>query len=107
MYNLQYDNDFLIPVIYDKNPYAYLIIDINNNIEYIEYYKNKPIDFGYHDQCIFLCTTNILKDNIKLILNYNNESNFLDIIKNLKTVKYFITDYPIKTFNTINELKLI
>ena len=34
MYNLQYDNDFLIPVIYDKNPYAYLIIDINNNIEY-------------------------------------------------------------------------
>ena len=41
MYNLQYDNDFLIPVIYDKNPYAYLIIDINNNIEYIEYYKNK------------------------------------------------------------------
>jgi 2-phospho-L-lactate transferase/gluconeogenesis factor (CofD/UPF0052 family) len=105
MYNLQYNNDFLIPTIYENNPYAYLIIDDNNNVKYIEYLKNITIDFGYHDQCIFLCTTDILKNNIKLILKYDTESNFLDIIKYLKNVKYYITDYSIKSFNTIDELK--
>ncbi len=107
MYNLQYDNDFLIPTIYESNPYAYLIIDKNNNVEYIEYFKNIPVAFGYHDQCIFLCSTDVLKNNIKSILNYNFESNFLDIVKYIKNVKYYITNYSIKTFNTIDELKKI
>jgi hypothetical protein len=53
MYNLEFDNDFLIPTIYEKNPYAYLIINHNNDIERIEYFKNIPIEYGFHDQGIF------------------------------------------------------
>jgi len=105
MYNLQYDNDFLIPTVYDKNPYAYLIINDNNNVEYIEYLKNKYIDYGYHDQCIFLCNTNSLKDNITI--SSQSENNFLDIVKNIDNVKYYITNYPIQTYNSIDEFKLL
>jgi len=105
MYNLQYDNDFLIPTVYDKNPYAYLIINDNNNVEYIEYLKNKHIDYGYHDQCIFLCNTNSLKDNITI--SSQSENNFLDIVKNIDNVKYYITNYPIQTYNSIDEFKLL
>ena len=105
MYNLQYDNDFLIPTVYDKNPYAYLIINENNNVEYIEYLKNQPIDYGYHDQCIFLCNTSILKENINKIIFSNFENNFLDIIKHIQNVKYYITNYPVQTYNSIDEFK--
>jgi 2-phospho-L-lactate transferase/gluconeogenesis factor (CofD/UPF0052 family) len=104
MYNLQYDTDFLIPALYEKNPYAYLIINQSTNlVDYIEYYNHKHIDFGFHDQSIFLCNTQLLKQYIIYILNHNKETAFLDIVKYINNVKYYITDFPVKSFNTINE----
>jgi hypothetical protein len=104
MYNLQYDADFLIPALYEKNPYAYLIINQSTNlVDYIEYYNHKHIDFGFHDQSIFLCNTQLLKQYIIYILNHNKETVFLDIVKYINNVKYYITDFPVKSFNTINE----
>jgi len=105
MYNKQYNNDFLIPVKYEKNPYAYLIIDNKNNVKNIEYKKNIDIEYGYHDQCIFLCDKNKIKERLDmLIIEEYEEFNFLDIIQHLDNVSYYETNYPLKSFNTINEL---
>jgi len=105
MYNIHYNNDFLIPTKYEKNPYAYLIID-NNKVQKIEYKKNIEVEFGYHDQCIFLFNKNIIKKNLSMIINKDYEElNFLDIIENLDNVSYYETKYPLKSFNTVNELE--
>jgi hypothetical protein len=105
MYNNQYDNDFLIPTKYEKNPYAYLIIDNQNNVKGIEYKKNINIDHGYHDQCIFLCNKNKINEKIEILINKNYEElNFLDIVKYFDNVSYYETKYPLKSFNTIHEL---
>jgi choline kinase len=106
MYDKQYNNDFLIPTKYEKDPYAYLIIH-NNNVKQIEYKKNIGVEFGYHDQCIFLCDTKKIKAKLKYLYASSiqtNEFNFLDIIKYLDNVSYFETNYPLKSFNTIHEL---
>jgi choline kinase/2-phospho-L-lactate transferase/gluconeogenesis factor (CofD/UPF0052 family) len=105
MYNNQYNNDFLIPTKYEKNPYAYLIIDDKNNVTNIEYKKNIDIEYGYHDQCIFLCNTNKIKDILNIIIKQNyDELNFLDTIKYLYNVSYFETKYPLQSFNTFDDL---
>ena len=105
MYNNQYNNDFLIPTKYEQHPYAYLIIDYKNKVKNIEYKKNIDIDYGYHDQCIFLCDKNKIKENLEILINQDyDECNFLDIVKHLDNVSYFETNYPLKSFNTINEL---
>ena len=105
MYNKQYNNDFLIPTKFENNPYAYLIINNKNNVTNIGYKKNKDIDFGYHDQCIFLCNTNVIKEKIKLLINKDYlESNFLDIVNLIDNVSYYETKYPLKSFNTMDEL---
>jgi choline kinase/2-phospho-L-lactate transferase/gluconeogenesis factor (CofD/UPF0052 family) len=105
MYNNQYNNNFLIPTKYEKNPYAYLIIDNKNNVKSIEYKKKTNIDYGYHDQCIFLCDKNVIKEKIEILINENYEElHFLDIVKYLDYVSYYETKYPLKSFNTINEL---
>ena len=105
LYNNQYNNDFLIPTKYEKNPYAYLIIDNKNKVDYIEYKKNINIEYGYHDQCIFLCNKNKIKEKLEMFLNKNYEElNFLDIVKYLDNVSYYETKYPLKSFNTKHEL---
>jgi 2-phospho-L-lactate transferase/gluconeogenesis factor (CofD/UPF0052 family) len=105
MYNNQYNNDFLIPTKYENNPYAYLVINNENKVTNIEYKKNVDVDFGYHDQCIFLCNKNKIKKILQSFINqYYNEFNFLDILKYLDNIFYFETNYPLKSFNTIDEL---
>ncbi len=105
LYNKQYNSTFLIPTKYEKNPYVYLIIDNKNKVKDVEYKKNKSIDYGYHDQCIFLCDKNKIQEKLELLINQDyDELNFLDIIKYLDEVRYFETNYTIKSFNTIKEL---
>jgi 2-phospho-L-lactate transferase/gluconeogenesis factor (CofD/UPF0052 family) len=105
MYNNQYNNNFLIPTEYKKNPYAYLIIDNKNNVKGVEYKNNINIDYGYHDQCIFLCDKNEIKKKIEILINKNYEElNFLDTVKYLDNVSYYETKYPLKSFNIISEL---
>lgn len=105
MYNFSGDVDFLIPVMNEKDPYAYLILDHNNNVSKIEYRKNMQITKGYHDQCIFLCDKNKLKFVMdKFIKNKYDEFNFLDIIPYLERVSYYETIYCVKSFNTKNEI---
>jgi 2-phospho-L-lactate transferase/gluconeogenesis factor (CofD/UPF0052 family) len=105
MYNNQYNNEFLIPTKYEKNPYAYLIID-NNNVKNIEYKKNIPIEYGHHDQCIFLCDKYKIKEKLNILINHHcDEFNFLDIVKELDNISYFETNFPVKSFNTIEEIK--
>jgi choline kinase len=105
MYNYQYNNNFLIPTKYEKNPYAYLIIDNKNKVTKIEYKKNINIDYGYHDQCIFLCDKHKIKEKLEMLINQNYEElNFLDIINHLDNIYYFETKYPLNSFNTIYDL---
>lgn len=110
IYNYSFDTDFdmIIPTIYEKNPYAYLIIDNNNKVEYMEYKKNIDISYGYHDQCIFLCNTQKIKENMNPIINnkQQDEKNFLDIIKYLNKVFYYETLYYVKSFNTKSEINV-
>jgi len=106
MYNLQYNNDFLIPTNYEKDPYAYLVLDDKNNVNDIGYKKNLSISYGYHDQCIFLCDKDVVKINLSLLINNSNkdEINFLEIIKYTKNVSFYETNYTVKSFNTQSEL---
>ena len=107
MYNLQstINSDFFIPSIYEKDPYAYLIINENNSVNYVEYKKNKPTSYGYHDQCIFLCNTNKIKEKINIMINQKyDELNFLDIVKFLDNVNYYETKYIVNSFNEQTEL---
>ncbi len=32
-------------------------------------------------------------------------NNFLDIVKHIQNVKYYITNYPVQTYNSIDEFK--
>jgi 2-phospho-L-lactate transferase/gluconeogenesis factor (CofD/UPF0052 family) len=108
MYNYDKFNNFLIPTMYEKNPYTYLILNNNNNITDIKYRNETNIDFGYHDQCIFLCDTQYIKNNINKLFSENYEElNFLNIIKYIDDVHYYETKYKIKTFNTIDEINTL
>ena len=43
-----------------------------------------------------------------MIINKDYEElNFLDIVENLDNVSYYETKYPLKSFNTVNELKTV
>ena len=106
MYNLQYNTDFLIPTVYETDPYAYLILSEDNRVLKIEYKHNISIEKGYHDQCIFLCDTIKIKNTLNIIINkeYYDEINFLDIVNYIDNVTYYETKYPLKSFNFFEEI---
>ena len=107
MYNLSYDCNLLIPTIYEKDPYAYLNIDNRNNVTGIGYKKHNPIDYGYHDQCIFLFDTKTLLEKLeKITLNQYEELNLLDVVDYFHNIKYYQTKYRVHSFNTTEELHI-
>jgi len=108
MYNLHYNNDFLIPTVYEKNPYAYLIIE-NGKVQKFGYKIDCPIKNGYHDQCIFLVNTSIIKNKLYNMINNKNyhEINFLDVINYIDNVSYYETNYPLKSYNSFNDINLL
>jgi choline kinase len=67
MYNTTWDT-CLIPVHYEKNPYAYLILDNTNHVKQIEYKKNINVEYGYHDQCIFLCNKQKIMEALQVLI---------------------------------------
>lgn len=114
------DSNFVIPVIYENDPYAYLVFEEEesnkNKIKKIGYKKYEPIKAGYHDQCVFLINKNVLFDKLQNIIfksnknsnensNQINEINFLDVVEKLDKVYYFETKNQIKSFNTFDELE--
>jgi NDP-sugar pyrophosphorylase family protein len=112
MYNLQYGNDFLIPTVYEEDPYAYLIINKGaktgaktGSVTGFGYRRDAPVEMGFHDQCIFLVNTSIVKDKLgkKIGCEYS-ELNFLDIVNDIEKVAYYETKYPLKSFNTFNDI---
>ena len=108
MYNLNYECDLLIPTIYENNPYAYLNLDEHNNVINFGYKKNKSVDYGYHDQCIFLFDTKLLLEKLERIIQKKyNELNLLDVVEHFDIIKYYETDYGVKSFNTLDELNKI
>jgi hypothetical protein len=71
----------------------------------MEYKKNINVDFGYHDQCIFLCDKNKIKHELQFLIKQDyDELNFLDIIPYVGNIDFYETNYPLRSFNTINEL---
>lgn len=105
IYNLNYDCDLLIPTIYEQDPYAYLNINHENKVINFEYKRNKPTDYGYHDQCIFLFDTKILLSKLEIIKQKEyDELNLLDVVQLFDNIKYYETDYAVDSFNTIDEL---
>jgi len=106
IYNLNYECDLLIPTIYEKDPYAYLNINDQNKVINFGYKKCNPIDYGYHDQCIFLFDTKILLDKLEIIKqNEYYELNLLDVVEYFDNIKYYETDYRVESFNTFEELR--
>ena len=106
MYNLDYDCNLLIPTIYEQDPYAYLNINDANKVINFAYKKYKPIDYGYHDQCIFLFDTKILLNKLEIIRHKEyNELNLLDVVEYFDNIKYYETDFRVDSFNTLEELK--
>jgi hypothetical protein len=105
MYNLQYGNDFLIPTVYEEDPYAYLIIE-DAKVKRFGYRRDSSIEYGYHDQCIFLANTRIVKDRLKNIIDCNKyeEVNFLDVVSYIDDVSYYETKYPIKSYNSFDDI---
>jgi 2-phospho-L-lactate transferase/gluconeogenesis factor (CofD/UPF0052 family) len=112
MYNLQYGHDFLIPTVYEEDPYAYLIINKGaktgaktGSVTGFGYRRDAPVEMGFHDQCIFLVNTSIVKDKLgkKIGCEYS-ELNFLDIVNDIEKVAYYETKYPLKSFNTFNDI---
>jgi choline kinase/2-phospho-L-lactate transferase/gluconeogenesis factor (CofD/UPF0052 family) len=105
MYNLQYNNDFLIPTVYEEDPYAYLIIEYAK-VKKFGYRRDSSIKYGYHDQCIFLVNTLIVKDILKNIIDDNKyeEVNFLDVVSYIDCVSYYETKYPIKSYNSFDDI---
>ena len=115
MYNLQYGNDFLIPTVYVKDPYAYLIIDKDKDkdkdtVKGFGYRRDVRVEMGFHDQCIFLVNTSIVKDKLKNIIKNKGEKykelNFLDVVNDIDIgkVAYYETKYPLNSFNTFNDI---
>lgn len=109
MYNYYNQYDILIPVIYESDPYAYLNLDKNKKVVSVLYKKNQPVEFGYHDQCVFLCDTFKMTCLLEQLIKSNdeNEYNFLDIVKMSKNVDFFETSHKIYSFNNIVELNAI
>jgi NDP-sugar pyrophosphorylase family protein len=105
MYNLQYDNDFLIPTVYEEDPYAYLIIE-DAKVKSFGYRRDSSIEYGYHDQSIFLVNTRIVKDRLKNIIDGNkyDEVNFLDVVSYIDGVSYYETKYPIISYNSFEDI---
>jgi choline kinase/2-phospho-L-lactate transferase/gluconeogenesis factor (CofD/UPF0052 family) len=105
MYNLQYDNDFLIPTVYEEDPYAYLIIE-DAKVKSFGYRRDSSIEYGYHDQCIFLVNTRIVKDRLKNIIDGKkyDEVNFLDVVSYIDGVSYYETKYPIISYNSFEDI---
>jgi choline kinase/2-phospho-L-lactate transferase/gluconeogenesis factor (CofD/UPF0052 family) len=105
MYNLQYDNDFLIPTVYEEDPYAYLIIE-DAKVKKFGYRRDSSIEYGYHDQCIFLANTLIVKDRLKNIIDDKTyeEVNFLDVVSYIDGVSYYETKYPIQSYNSFDDI---
>ena len=105
MHNLDYDCNLLIPTIYEQDPYAYLKINDANKVINFAYKKYKPIDYGYHDQCIFLFDTKILLNKLEIIRHKEyNELNLLDVVEYFDNIKYYETDFRVDSFNNITEL---
>jgi len=113
-------SDFIIPVAQEENPYAYVITTLNQSCQKFDYQNKHPIRDGYHDMSIFMINTHLVHkylkelydEKIKNIKEYNNhEFNFLDIVEYLFDhkiePKYFVTKYPTKSFNTIEEFNII
>jgi 2-phospho-L-lactate transferase/gluconeogenesis factor (CofD/UPF0052 family) len=111
MYNLQYGNDFLIPTVYAEDPYAYLIIDKDKDtVKGFGYRRDVCVEMGFHDQCIFLVDTSIVKNKLKNIIKSKGEKykelNFLDVVNDIDNgkVAYYETKYPLNSFNTFNDI---
>jgi len=103
MYNRQYDTDFLIPTIYEPDPYAYVVLE-GTRVKKMEYKRNVPVKEGYHDQCVFLCDRMRLQETLPQIKRAN-EMNLLDVVEHIENVTYYETIYGVKSFNTKEELE--
>lgn len=113
---LKYQNNIIIPVTYEKQPYVQIRHSHLNACKvYFTKYGEKTYS-GWHDLSIFFGNCNILRNNLKKLKNkiyingkyihkHNNEMLFLDIINeipdNYKLV--IIKDYKDLSFNTLEQ----
>lgn len=113
----------IIPVDNEIDPY--LTMDVDQNMNCLNIAFNKKGN-GYHDQSIFLLNA---KNMIKLLCEYeetildfddikrmryttsNGEFGFLYVVEYMakqgKYAKAYVTNFPIKSYNDVEELKVI
>lgn len=113
--------EFIMPVVYENNPYVWIEpISVNNlKLKWVNFSKRGEIsECGYHDKSLFrfnfmtiynsLKTMHNVLDKNGVYYNENKEMVFLDVIRYLynceKAATYYVSDYQTYGYNTETEL---
>jgi|LakMenE01Jun11ns_1017448.scaffolds.fasta_scaffold9959694_71 bifunctional N-acetylglucosamine-1-phosphate-uridyltransferase/glucosamine-1-phosphate-acetyltransferase GlmU-like protein len=109
----------VIPVCTEKNPYVTILTDSNMNALSADFSKLGETHLeGFHDQSIFYINNDVIYDSLQKMhevlwkngqyITQSKELNFLHILHYLRNINYpancYITEYPTKSFNSIEEL---
>jgi hypothetical protein len=114
-----------IPVVNEKEPYVTFIVDKDMNCLAADFSKRgEHHPTGFHDQCIFLCNTQIILQALNTLekayfkngryVTDSGELTFLYLVHYLynngilddsRCAKAIITDSPVLSYNTAGEVK--
>lgn len=112
----------IVPVFKEQNPYVTILADDDMNIIGADFSKLGEKHFeGLHDQSVFMINKNSVLHTLKTMhdvqwkngryISESKELNFLHIMHFLHNrnipAKCYITEYPTKSFNSIDEVKQI
>lgn len=114
------DNNIIVPVVREKNPYVTLLTDENMDIISADFSKfGETHSEGLHDQSIFLINKLVIHESLILMhqtfwkngqyITASKELNFLHVFHYLWNIKNpamcYITEYPTRSFNSIEEVR--
>lgn len=114
--------NIVVPVYKEENPYVTILADHNMNIIGADFSRLNEKHFeGLHDQSVFLINKNAVLDALRVMhtvlwkngryISESKELNFLHAMHFLynfgEPASCYITEYPTKSFNSIDEVKLI
>lgn len=113
------DAAIMVPVVYENNPYVTILTNERFEIISADFSKlGETHNSGLHDQSVFLISKNIVADCLHNMhcaiwkngryITESKELNFLHLFHYLYNInepaKCYITEYPTKSFNSIEEV---
>lgn len=76
----QYNNEFTLPLIYERSPYVKFELSENDIIQKVQFSKYETMsDSGFHDFSLFLFNATIIKSYLEKTTKRNDELIFLDL----------------------------